>query len=270
MPVETTPITAPEQAASYLAPTLLVGLGGSGKDVLLRVRRMFYERHGRRADGSVGFPIVGYLALDTDPGAFERLEGESPSDFVLRNIQFKRGGTPEALDCTVEPRQLEDYFRGGEQSYPHIFRWLPPELKRFGANGIVGGAGQNRLFGRLAFFHHFAAIAQTLKARVSQIVADATLPQRREQWVSELKRPVRVNPRRLEVVLVYSLAGGTGAGMFLDMGFLARHLIERELNLPDVQPFFTHFAILPEPFVQEAAEGGRHSLPMLSLPPPTR
>jgi hypothetical protein len=46
--------------------------------------------------------------------------------------------------------------------------------------------------------------------------------------------------------------------MFLDMGFLARHLIERELNLPDVQPFFTHFAIMPEPFVQEAAEGGRN------------
>src|SRR5947209_3930382 len=185
MPGETTPTTAPEQAASYLAPTLLVGLGGSGKDVLLRVRRMFYERHGRRADGSVGFPIVGYLALDTDPGAFERLEGESPSDFVLRNIQFKRGGTPEALDCTVEPRQLEDYFRGGEQSYPHVFRWLPPELKRFGANGIVGGAGQNRLFGRLAFFHHFSTIAQTLKARIGQIVADATLPQRREQWVRD-------------------------------------------------------------------------------------
>jgi hypothetical protein len=258
MPGETTPTTAPEQAASYLAPTLLIGLGGSGKDVLLRVRRMFYERHGRRADGSVGFPIVGYLALDTDPGAFERLEGESPSDFVLRNIQFKRGGTPEALDCTVEPRQLEDYFRGGEQSYPHIFRWLPPELKRFGANGIVGGAGQNRLFGRLAFFHHFPAIAQTIKARLTQIVADATLPQRREPWVGELKRPVRVNPRRLEVVLVYSLAGGTGAGMFLDAGFLVRQLIERELSLPDVQPFFTHYAIMPEPFVQEAAEGSRN------------
>ena len=78
MPPETT-ATAPEQAASYLAPTLLIGLGGSGKDVLLRVRRLFYERHGRRADGSVGFPVVGYLALDTDPGAFERLEARAPA-----------------------------------------------------------------------------------------------------------------------------------------------------------------------------------------------
>ncbi|MCC6421341.1 MAG: hypothetical protein IT429_24140 [Gemmataceae bacterium] len=257
MPADTT-TTAPEQIAAYVAPTLLIGLGGSGKDVLLRIRRMFYERHGRRADGSIGFPIVGYLALDTDPGAFERLEGDSPGDFVLRNIQFKRGGTPEAIDCTVEPRQLEDYFRGGEQSYPHIFRWLPPEMKRFGANGIVGGAGQNRLFGRLAFFHHFPIIAQTLRARINQIVTDATLPQRRAQWQAELRRPLRVNPRRLEVVLVYSLAGGTGAGMFLDMGLLVRHLVERDLNLPDVQPFFTHFVLTPEAFVQEAAEGTRN------------
>ncbi|MCI0459158.1 MAG: tubulin-like doman-containing protein [Gemmataceae bacterium] len=250
--------TAPEQVASYVAPTLLIGLGGTGKDVLLRIRRMFYERHGKRADGSIGFPIVGYLALDTDPGAFERLEGDSPSDFVMRTIQFKRGGTPEAIDCTVEPRQLEDYFRGGEQSYPHLFRWLPHELKRFGANGIVGGAGQNRLFGRLAFFHHYPTIASALKARIHQIVTDATLPQRREQWLGELRRALRVNPRRLEIVLVYSLAGGTGAGMFLDMGFLVRHIVERELNLPDVQPFFTHFAIMPEAFVQEAAEGSRN------------
>ena len=56
--------TAPEQVASYVAPTLLIGLGGTGKDVLLRIRRMFYERHGKRADGSIGFPIVGYLALN--------------------------------------------------------------------------------------------------------------------------------------------------------------------------------------------------------------
>ncbi|HYT89148.1 MAG TPA: tubulin-like doman-containing protein, partial [Gemmataceae bacterium] len=250
--------TAPEQVAPYLAPTLLIGLGGSGKDVLLRIRRCFYERHGKRADGSLGLPIVGYLALDTDPGAFERLEGASPSEFVLRNIQFKRGGVPEAIDCTVEPRQLEDYFRGGEQSYPHIFRWLPTELERFGANGIVGGAGQNRLFGRLAFFHHFQTIAQTLKARINQIVADATLPHRREAWLAELRRPLRVNPRRLEIVLIYSLAGGTGAGMFLDTGLLVRQLVERELNLPDVQPFFTHFAIMPEAFVQEATEGSRN------------
>src|SRR5205823_2488220 len=153
----TSPTNA-EQVAPHISPTLLIGLGGSGKDVLLRIRRMFYERYGRRADGTLGFPIVGYLALDTDPKAFDRIEGESPSDFVLRNIWFKEGGTPEALACTLDARQVEDYFKHGEQKAPHIARWLPPGLMKFGANGIVDGAGQNRLFGRLAFFHHVPTI----------------------------------------------------------------------------------------------------------------
>src|SRR4051812_43125163 len=123
-----TPSAAAPPGVRHVAPTVLIGLGGTGKDVLLRVRRMFYERHGLRADGGVGYPVIGYLALDTDPGALDRIEGEGASDFVLRAIQFKRGGTPEALDCTVAPRQLEDYFRGGEQQFPHLFRWLPAEL----------------------------------------------------------------------------------------------------------------------------------------------
>jgi hypothetical protein len=250
--------TPSQKQTLRISPTMLIGLGGTGKDVLLRIRRMFFERFGRKADGTLGFPIIGYLALDTDPGALERLERDGLSEYVLRNILFKRGGTPEALDCSVEPRQLEEYFRRGNSANPHIFRWLDPDLKRFGANAIVGGAGQNRQFGRLAFFHHFTRIRDTLKARIKQIVDDATLPNRKEQWVREARDDVQVNAQRLEVVLVYSLAGGTGAGMFLDVGFLARYLVEQELKLPGIQPFFTHLVLLPESFVQPPAEGERH------------
>src|SRR5260370_1077555 len=39
-------------------------------------------------------------------------------------------------------------------------------------------------------------IRDTLKARINQIVADATLPHQREQWVKELRGGVRVNPQR--------------------------------------------------------------------------
>ena len=95
-------------------------------------------------------------------------------------------------------------------------------------------------------------------ARIQQIVDDATLPNRKEKWVREARDEIRVNPNRLEIVLVYSLAGGTGAGMFLDMGLLARRLVERDLNLPGIQPFFTHLVVLPESFVQPAVQGERH------------
>ena len=48
---------APVAVDHHLAPTVVIGVGGSGKDVLLRVRRMFYERL-----GNTGYPIISYLA----------------------------------------------------------------------------------------------------------------------------------------------------------------------------------------------------------------
>ena len=44
-----------------IRPTLFLGLGGTGKEVLLRLRRRFYERM-----GVTGLPCTSYLWLDTD------------------------------------------------------------------------------------------------------------------------------------------------------------------------------------------------------------
>src|SRR4051794_39494508 len=116
-----------------LAPTMLIGLGGSGKDVLLRVRRFFFENYGTK-----GFPIVGYLVLDTDKDAFEKQEGDtSLSPFVLRNIRFDLGGEiPEGIHCGLTKGQYDSYFRGGRDHHPHIFRWMLPEMQnRYNAKG---------------------------------------------------------------------------------------------------------------------------------------
>ena len=51
----------PLQTEAAIRPTVLIGLGGSGKEVLMRLRRLFYERH-----GTVGLPITQYLWFDTD------------------------------------------------------------------------------------------------------------------------------------------------------------------------------------------------------------
>jgi len=42
-------------------PTLLIGLGGTGKEVLLRLRQRFFEKY-----SIVGFPTMAYLWIDTD------------------------------------------------------------------------------------------------------------------------------------------------------------------------------------------------------------
>jgi hypothetical protein len=223
-----------------LAPTLLIGIGGTGTEALLRVRRLFYERYGH-----TGFPVVGYLALDTNKSAFGQLKGET-SSLVLRNIRFKQAADiPESIDCSITQQEFEQYFTGGLPQHPHIFRWMLEEMDRYGGGAIVEGAGQNRPFGRLAFFHHFSAIREALRNRIKKIVAEAVLPKERLGW---MPRDAEVDKQRLDVVVIYSLAGGTGAGMFLDVGMLARHIVERDLRL-SVQPRFTHYAVLPEAYV---------------------
>ncbi len=242
------PQPADKSQTLHLAPTMLIGLGGSGKDVLLRIRRLFYER-----GGALGYPIIGYLALDTDPGSFSRIEDEPVSNFVLQNIQFKRGSGTEVIDCSMKPTTFTQYFSGGAQQHPHVFRWLLPDMNRFGSSAVVEGAGQNRPLGRLAFFHHYRAIRQALEVHLREIISHAKDPNKLGTW-----KPAnaQVDATRLEVILVYSLAGGTGAGMFLDMGMLARIAVA-ELNLPDVKPHFSHFAVLPEPFVQAPRPSAR-------------
>jgi hypothetical protein len=240
--------------AQHLRPTLLIGLGGSGKDVLLRVRRLFYERLGKNPDGTVGYPVIGYLVLDTDPGSPKLLEGDGPSDFVLHNIQFQRGGAiREFIDCSLGNQQLEEYSRGGRTQFPHVFSWLQPEATtRFGASISAHGAGQNRQIGRLAFFHHFEGtsdrkgIRPTLEHRLKQILSAATTTEA-NKWKGA---GMEVAANELDVILVYSLAGGTGAGMFLDMAMLVRDVIANLGLREDLKPYLTHFAILPEPFLE--------------------
>jgi hypothetical protein len=232
---------------------MLVGLGGSGKDVLLRVRRLFYERMGKNPDGSIGYPIVGYLVLDTDPGSPRFIEGDSPKDFVLKSIQLNTGGVREFVNCSMSDQEVARYFRGGATQYPHIFKWLRPEVEKYGAASaaVATGAGQNRQLARLAFFHHFAGTADrpgirpTLERHLQQIMSQVRRPELLHRW-----RPknAEVSGNELDVILVYSLAGGTGAGMFLDMGMLAREVV-KGLGLEGLRAYFTHFAVLPEPFL---------------------
>jgi hypothetical protein len=243
-----------EPTTLRLKPTMIIGLGGTGKEVLLRIRRLFYERKGRNLDGSIGYPIIGYLLVDTDATKIDKIAKEPLSAFVSQNIRLGvASGVPEFIHCKVDGPEFNKYFAGGK-TYPHIARWLDPAFNRHGAVGITDGAGQNRPFGRLAFFHHYRAMAQrpgirdTIDARIREILSKAKLPNLVERW---REQGTAVDADNLEVILVYSLAGGTGAGMFLDMGMLVRSIVD-EMAIPGLQPHYTHIAVLPEVFVNKS------------------
>jgi hypothetical protein len=226
-------------AGLKLTPTLLIGLGGTGKDVLLRIRKQFFDRQGK-----IGYPIIGYLALDTDDQMADTIAGEQLTTYVGKTIRLRReGDIPELILCDIKPHEFEDYFNGGVQSHPQIFEWMPTDMNKYGSTAVVKGAGQNRLLGRLAFFHHAATIRETIRQKLLDIQRYAVKPELVKAWLPEGASPDDVQATQMEVVLVYSLAGGTGAGMFLDVGMMVRDVLA-ELKLGT--SIIIHYLILPE------------------------
>ncbi|MDB4949780.1 MAG: hypothetical protein JWM27_2429 [Gemmatimonadetes bacterium] len=187
-------------------PTLLIGLGGTGREVLLRLRQRFVERY-----GVARLPATAFLWIDTDVDDKESVEGK-PTNFLSSEAQLEH---TEILDATVAPEQFMAYFRDNQQNQ-HIFSWIYRGVQKNGS--IQHGARQVRPLGRLAFFHHAADIRRRIE-KAAQAVTDTTACERMRSEFG-----IEVTPDSLSVIVVCSVAGGTGSGMFLDLSFMVRHL----------------------------------------------
>lgn len=207
-----------------IRPTVLIGLGGTGKEVLRRLRRMFYEKY-----RMPGLPVMEFLWFDTDISNVDIMGKET--DLLDRRIDFS---AREMVDGSVGPQELEAY-RNNKGMYPHIWSWFPDALDSLASDAITQGAGQIRPCGRLAFFHHYAKLRDEIKSKIDRVQsADAE---------TEMKRmfpDYNADANDLEIVLVTSIAGGTGSGSFIDMGFLCRDLAREAVR--------TAYLVLPSVF----------------------
>jgi tubulin-like protein len=193
-----------------VGPTLLVGLGGTGKEVLLRLRRMIVERYGSLNR----LPFLRFMHLDTDKNqtASEQYDLRSADDPLYRDVQFTN---VERIDLTIAGgtgKYIEHL-----NNFPNVKRWFPGNGKIAHLGDLAEGAGQVRIASRLGFFDAFNH--QKITSRLEQCrreLSDAGILQQAAQL------GFNFGADRTRVVIVASLAGGTGSGTFLDMGFLVR------------------------------------------------
>src|SRR6267142_258137 len=127
-------------------PTIIIGIGGSGGDILLRIRKRFFEKYGSLAH----FPIVSYLWLDTDAteknigaGVFTEQIAFSPSEKLMTVM-------PDTTKITNDLNQ-----------YPHVKKWFYPGLTKL--KTMTEGAGQIRAYSRLGFFEHYTEIRNAVE-----------------------------------------------------------------------------------------------------------
>lgn len=191
-----------------VSPTLMIGMGGTGKEVLLRLRRRIVERYGSLSM----LPFLQFMHLDTDTtaAAHEQYNLRGSDDPLHQEVRFK---PIERVDLTID---------GGTGKYvehinnfPQIKRWFPTGGKIAGLGNLGEGAGQVRMASRLGFFHadNFRRISTRLEQCKVQL-RDAAILQRSSRLGFEF------DPQGMNVFVIASLAGGTGSGTFLDMGFL--------------------------------------------------
>jgi hypothetical protein len=211
---------AEEQLIGAIRPTLFIGLGGTGKEVLLRLRRKFYERL-----GEPGLPCTAYMWIDTDTRDV-MARGERV-DEIYQAVAFEEHEKIGLLKGSVGNDLGSIFLNRGQ--WEHLHEWVYPEVNRYGAE-IADGAGGVRAVGRLTFFRHFN---DEIKPKLSDILGVGGIGSQEKinrtlQLFKDRKLGTPQFDTKPQVVIVSSLAGGTGCGTVLDTVFFLRSLSQSE------------------------------------------
>ncbi|MBR8826818.1 MAG: SHOCT domain-containing protein [Gomphosphaeria aponina SAG 52.96 = DSM 107014] len=192
--------------------TICIGLGGTGRDVLMRIRRLIIDRYGKLSE----FPIVSFVHLDTDKGASQVSGLRTGNTYNGEDILFRDA---EKVIATMNSKEVNDLSQGlerrnlyeRESPYAHIASWFPPQILK-NIKAIEEGASGIRPVGRLGFFHNFRKINTAIGAAEN----------RTRGHEEKLLEKGLIVETGLNIFVVGSLCGGTGSGMFLDVAYSLR------------------------------------------------
>lgn len=205
-------------------PALVIGIGGTGQWVLTYLKKTLLETYqGRVPD------VVRFIAFDTmpQPGVAAR-GGVQDQQKEVRIGNVRLIPNQEFVPLVGDALKFSDEIRNGR--LPHISSWFDVHYYRDRAMptlwDLSAGAAQVRQFGRLALFMKAELIWERLREKIRDLVR------------------VVSKDNKLEIFIVASFAGGTGAGMFIDMGILARKLADKIRGNEIIRGFF----VLPTVF----------------------
>ena len=164
------------------APTLIIGLGGKGSDIALRVSDMVTAEERER---------ISFVVFDTDVNELREIGRKSP--FVKTIQTSTRLSVGEYLDIDTHSRDT----------------WFPVNAI-LNSKQLAEGAGQVRAISRLAFE---TAIKAGKMEPLHQAIEDL------------YKLEGNEFEQALRVIIVSSLAGGTGSGLILQVALYVKNYL---------------------------------------------
>lgn len=199
--------------------SLIIGLGGTGRDAVLHAKRRCIDVYGEVP------PTTRFLVIDTTDSESLQVPGQDP-------IELDKG----------EFRRLRVYDPATLITQPEVKPWFPDS--KVSLRAITSGAGQVRALGRLALYSDTSVLGVMSKS-VKEV--GSWKPTREAEESSRFE--LFDDGERIFVSIVTSLAGGTGSGMFLDIAFLLRSILQKNAVI-------TGYFLLPDVFTSKP--GTRH------------
>lgn len=192
-----------------MTPMIVIGCGGSGGKVIASLRRTL-EIQLQNSDWDEGIPDAWQLIyVDTPEG---------------QEVDYTYGPAVPASDY-VSLAQGMNQYRGvdssvmnavGAEGISRFVGWRPSPAAPV---PITLGAGQWRAIGRVAAFNGLPVVGARITAALGKISAGRSQLRRLGAKLGHGDEPVMETPF---VILVSSMAGGTGAGIFLDVADVVR------------------------------------------------
>jgi len=177
-------------------PVLVIGLGGTGIDALLRVKREVGRRF-KLPDNPITKQKkqkpdnIEYLALETNEHDKKKYRGTT-LDPLAEMLVLSNAGIGSILN---NRSTMPDYIKS----------WLSPEITI--TDGTKGASG-NRQAGRLLLFEKINTVIDAIDNKIRSLRTE--------------------KENKLLVYMLSGLSGGTGGGMFLDIAYIIRGLMERD------------------------------------------
>jgi hypothetical protein len=209
------------------APTLVIGIGGTGIRVLLRVKERLLEAYDEVPEDVILYELDtdDYTdTRDTFNGVGLLCTGDKVGDRYIPTdeSEFYWVATENATET------LDTVFDRKKSRKPE-WQWINEGLLRRtlakpGDRVIKAGARTVRPVGRSALFLDYSKVYKNLKARLEQVAG-------RQQSINQglgdtnfSENGKLLDDKKATVFVVGSVAGGSGAGMFIDILRMIEHM----------------------------------------------
>ena len=193
-------------------PTLFIGLGSTGLDIIERFQELVLEHYGRAS-----LDIFKYIAIETrDAAEGTRSEwGESGIKLLKPVIR-----STDAIRTSID---------SGHKQY--LRDWLSPKLLEISGGQFTDGASNIRMAGRLILWENWDSIRGAINDAYNQITGDTNIRKTGDFLRSHYAKHGQPIDDRLSLIgdlpnvyIVGTFCGGTCSGMFIDIGYYTKQI----------------------------------------------